>query len=780
MKSAASCQPEKVMLQRLLLSLALAACAFAQDLSLSGKVVDGNNLPVDAASVSLTRPGVKPVYVQTSSDGRYAFAKLAPATYTLRILKPGFAEFQQVIQFKSSLDNIDFKLTLAEVSTTVTVEDVAGKTTATRMDVPNIEIPIQVNSVSSQVLEQRGANDLVNALQNVSGVSAQRWYGMYEYYTIRGFNTADVQLVDGMRLEGNRVNTQLNNVEQVDVLKGPSSILYGGQALSGAINIIRKKPAAVRSYDMFYRGGRFNTNQVGLGATGPVGNWQRLLYRADLSFENSDGWRSAGARRFNFSPSLTYLFSDRARVTLHQSFNRDRFDTDAGMPVGVTALANIPLNFRFNTNQDFGRVVDSQTHVLLNINLTPQWEFRNGFLYRYTNDQYYSAESLTFVPALNQVNRTALYFHHHRRPVINQSDVLGHFTLGGMKHTVVAGYEYQDFYNFTDRSASRSINLPAINLLNPVDNYAAVPDFPLSRVDYFSNKINAFFWQDFVQVSKRIRLNVGGRLDGFRRATRNDPWANGAVASRGTEFRRDQNAYTYRAGITYLLAENQQLYFSSSSSFQPVNNVPADGRQLLPETGRSFEIGHRIQAFGGRFKVDTALYQIKRQNVVIALPNANFDQAGQQSSRGIDFDVNGNIGKGIRLIANYGYTLPRWDSFFTSNRTVNLSGFRPRFTQRHATNLWLTKAWDNGLTASIGQRYLSSMFADNANTQNNKLGGYSTFSGAISYRRGFYQVGVNADNLFGRDRYFIAGIYDTQVYPGQPLNVSATLRLFFR
>jgi len=106
------------------------------------------------------------------------------------------------------------------------------------------------------MIQMQEVNDMVNALRNVSGVSAQRWYGMYEYYKVRGFNIADVILVDGMRLEGNRINTQLNNVEQVDVLKGPSSFLYGGQALSGPINVVRKKPQGTRVCDFFYRVGR--------------------------------------------------------------------------------------------------------------------------------------------------------------------------------------------------------------------------------------------------------------------------------------------------------------------------------------------------------------------------------------------------------------------------------------------------------------------------------------------------------------------------------------------
>ncbi len=767
------------MRQVLLLGLVCAASVFAQNLTISGKVLDGNNLPISGATLTLVPQGKKPLLTESTSDGSYRFEKLTAGAHRLNVLKPGFAETTQPLNLTANLDGANITLALAEVSTSIVVEDVAGKSTATRMDVPNKLVPIQVGSVSAQVLEQRGVNDMVSALQNVSGVSATRWYGMYEYYTIRGFNIADVQLVDGMRLEGNRINTQLNNVDQIDVLKGPASVVYGGGALGGAINILRKKPAATRAYDLFYRGGRFNTNQVGGGLTGPIFNATRWLYRLDTSFENSDGWRQAGARRFNISPTLTWLISDRARVTVHQAFNRDRFDTDAGIPTGALA-AGVPLDFRFNTSQDFGLVHDSQTHALLNVNLSPNWELRNGFFYRFTNDEYYSAEFLTFAPALRQVNREFLYFKHHRRPVLNQSDVLGRFTLFGMKHTLVAGYEYQDFYNFTDRSASRSVAIPPIVLADPVDRYTPVSSFPRSRRDHFTNQIHAFFWQDQVQLAKRLHLNVGGRFDDFNRASRNDPWANGQRTNAGPELRRNQEAYTYRAGLTYEVSEGQQLYFSSASSFQPVTQIPADGRELLPERGRSYEIGHRWQGLGGRLNLDTALYQIERQNVVIARPQQQFDQAGQQSSKGVDFDLRGNIGKGLRVIANYGYTLPRFDNFFISNGAVNLSGFRPRFTQRHAANLWLTKAWDNGFTVSAGSRYLSSMFTDNANRQDWRLGGWTTFSGAVSYRRGFYQLSLNADNLFNRQRYFVAGIYDGQVYPGSPINVFVTTRFFFR
>jgi iron complex outermembrane recepter protein len=300
----------------------------------------------------------------------------------------------------------------------------------------------------------------------------------------------------------------------------------------------------------------------------------------------------------------------------------------------------------------------------------------------------------------------------------------------------------------------------------------------LSRVDYFANRNHGLYWQDQIALTERLKLNVGGRFDDFDRGAHNDPWANGQRVSRGPEQHRHQTPYTYRAGVVYGFTANQQVYFNSSSSFQPVTQIPADGRELLPETGHSFEFGHRLQAMNGRMEVTTALYRIVRENVVIALPNQLFDQAGQQSSKGVDFDVNGEIGKGIHVIANYGYTLPRFDDYFESNGLLNLKGFQPKFTHKHAANVWLTKAWKGGFTTSIGSRYLSSVFNDNADTV--RLGGWTVFNGAVGFRRSNYEWSLNAENLFNRHRYFLPAQYTNQVYPGQPINVFTTVRFHFR
>jgi iron complex outermembrane recepter protein len=682
---------------------------------------------------------------------------------------------------------VDVTLTVAGISTTLEVTDVAGKATTSRMEIPDADIPVQVSTIPQDILEQQGVNDLVTALRNASGVEAQRFYGLYEYYTVRGFHQSDVLLVDGMRLEGNRANTQLNNVQEVQVLKGPSSILYGGGALGGVINLVRKKPQGTRAYDFSYRGGRFNTHQIAGGATGPLIGHQ-VLYRVDASFDHADGWRGAGADRLNVSPAVTWLISEQSRVTVHQAFNHDNFDGDGGVPISITGLKNFDPSRRFSTPYDFGRIHDSQTNVLFNQSLSPKWEIRDSLFYRRQNDQYFITEGLSYDPDLNQIDRYALYFKHHRRPLLNQTDIVGRVNFLGMKHTVLAGYEYQDFFNFTDRTADGGDFFPtSISLATLKETQTPFPasDFNVVRVDYFANRINAFYWQDQIALTKNLMLNVGGRFDDYSRSVHRDPQSNGKTTSRGPETHLEESAYTYRAGLVYALPENNQLYFSSASSFQPVTLLPANGKDLVPETGRSYEFGHRWQGFHGRVHTSLAFYKIERNNVVIAKPQGIYEQAGQQSSKGIDLDVDADLGHGVRLFANYGFTLPRFDNYLQLNEDddgneflVDFKGHRPYFTQRHAANVWLTKSWRQGFSASIGARYLGSMFTNNENTI--LLGGWTTFSGAVSYRHSFWEASLNAENLFNRQRYFLGADYSDQVYPGAPINVFATLRMRFR
>ena len=761
--------------------LTVALCVFAsasaaQQLSLSGTVRDTTGV-VPGATVTLTSGGNQVSSTTTNSDGVYRFTGLAAGSYEAMFEMRGFEPVVRNVALGPDTPSVDVVLAVGRVTTAVTVTASAGKATATRLAVPDVDVPAQVSTIPQELLRQQGINAVGDALKNASGVQAIRWYGAYEQYTVRGFFDADrdgfnVVLLDGMRRNGNRYATQTNNVEAIEVLKGPSSILYGRGALGGSINIIRKKPQAVRSGEVLYRGGRFNTHQFAIGTTGPVGDSDRLLYRADISLEASDGWRDAGANRFNVAPSLTWLVGDRARLTLHQVFVRDRFDGDGGVPLNITDLPNFRRDARFSLPQDRILVEDSQTQALFSGNLAAGWQIRNALSVQRTSDLYFVTEGVYGSPDENLVYREPLDFHHIRRPVQNQTEVVGR--VGGFgTHNLMLGYEYHRDKYRTEVTAGDDpdcicgywyLTIAPMDITTMREEQPGPLDIDtIARTTFVNDRSQAFYVQDQIDIAPQLKVNVGYRLDDYQRAV------DRVGGFPFTPQRRDQVAHSYRAGLVYAPRYDQQFYFATATSFTPVNTVPADGTQLEPSTARNYEFGHRWQGWNGRVDTTASVYFVARNNVAVQQSAISFIQVGEQNSKGLDVDVNTDLGGRAYLVFNYGLATPKFED------AGNLDGKTPRFAPKHNVNLWLRKDFAGGFNAAFGVRYLAEQFGDNANTQ--LVDGYSVFSGAVGYRTPRWEWSVNAENLFNNEDYFLPGHFGNNAFPGQPINVTSTIRL---
>lgn len=757
---------------------------------LRGRIIDQNSAAIPGATLTLTEQATQREWTGVSgANGEYQFSAAA-GRYTMTVRKENFLMLTRTIEIVADTIGLDLALAPAQVSETVSIVADAGGLTAAKLDVPLRELPISLNIVDNQTLQAQGQNDLVTALRNVSSVNTYVGYGVYEYYRVRGFADA-VQLLDGVRNEGNRMNTQLNSIDRVEVLKGPASVLYGGGAIGGAINLVRKKPERDFAWDFTTAGGSFATKRVAGGATGRLLG-ESLLGRVDFGFEDADGWRGNAARRFNVTPSLLWLITPRDQINFHLTINRDRFATDAGIPVVDGKIPNIPLGRRFNTPQDFALSQDYNGRIYYTRIFSDTLQLRDTLSYRYFNDEYFSAETLSVNTAASPslVNRQFLYFDHNRRPVFNQMEASWRFKTG-IQHQVVGGWEYQRFFNFTNRSAAASSNTTPIDLFNPVETHID-RGFPLSRVDSFANTFNAFYAQDQITLTRKLKAMIGARIDLYRRWSRNDPIANGVRLS-GARIEREKNAPTYRAGLVYQATDWWAVYGSFATSFTPVTVVPFNQINLKPEEGRQFEVGQRFDLFNRRLNLTMAVYDIERRNLAIFVRNVPiidpatgqpqgtgplYDQAAAQRSRGFEFDLTGQPLDGLRnlqLIANYGFTDTKFTDYVSPSTNFIYTGKILNFVPRHVGNLWATYQWKNGLGGGIGGRYLSEVFTSNENDV--RLGGYATWDATAFYRRERWEFNVNIYNALNKERYFVGGIYRTQLYPGRPINFLMTLRV---
>jgi iron complex outermembrane receptor protein len=172
--------------------------------------------------------------------------------------------------------------------------------------------------------------------------------------------------------------------------------------------------------------------------------------------------------------------------------------------------------------------------------------------------------------------------------------------------------------------------------------------------------------------------------------------------------------------------------------------------------------------------VDTSLafYHITRNNVAVQQSVTTFEQIGEQRSKGVDLDVNTDLGGQVYLLFNYGFTQPKFE-----DAGSNLSGRVPRFVPKHLTNLWVRKDFSSGFNAAFGIRYVGEQFVNDSNSVS--LDPYTMFSGAVGYRTSRWEWTLNAENLFNNDDYLLPGHFSNLVFPGQPINVSSTIRFRF-
>lgn len=747
----------------------------AQTLSVTGTVRDTTGV-IPGATVAL-HSNLGERSTATDAAGQYRFEGLAGGSFQVEVSMRGFQTVVRDVTLGTESASVDVVLEVGRISTTLTVTAVAGRATASRLAVSNDDLPAQVSAVPQELMRQQSVNSVMDALKNASGVQAFRWYGVYEQYTIRGFTDPDrdgtnAMLVDGLRMGGNRYSSQTNNIESIEVMKGPSSVLYGRGAVGGAINLVRKKPQALKAFDLSYRGGSFNTHQLAGGATGAIAGNDRLLYRADASFEHSDGWRDAGADRLNISPSLTVLLPGSRRLTAYQQFNRNRYDGDGGVPLNMVSHPSYKPELRFNLPQDRVLVQDSQTQVLFSSDLASAWQFRAAFQAQRTSDQYFVTEGVYGSPSEHLVYREPLDFHHIRRPLQGQAELVGR-VQGAGTHNLLVAYEYQRDKYRTEVTAGDDpdclcgywyLTVEPMDIRTMRETQATRLDVStVERTTFIHDRLNSLMVQDQIDVHAKLKINLAGRVEGYRRNVDRV----GGFPFR--PVRREQTAFTYRAGAVYAPVADQQFYVSTATAFTPVTTVPADGSQLDPSTSRSLEAGHRWQGLNGRVDTSVAGYYVVRNNLAVRQSVTTFIQAGEQRSKGLDVDVNTDLGGRTALIVNYGFAAP----IFTD--AVALTGKMPRFVPRHTANVWLRKDWASGFNLAGGGRRVGTQFANDANTLT--LDGYTTVSAAVGYRTARWEWQVNAENLFNKEDYFLPGHFSNLVFPGAPINLMTTFRL---
>lgn len=644
-----------------------------------------------------------------------------------------------------------------------------SNTVVTKLPLSLERTPASVSVVTGELLKERDAVILGDALRNVAGVNVETGNGVFDFFVVRGLDSVSSGLIltDGAP-EPESSFYQMYNVERVEVLRGPSAFVYGGGPLGGTVNLVRKRPFAADEIEVGTRFGSFDTFEGRADVNLSNGDGS-LAFRLHGMARESEGTRDGlDSDALGLSPSLTWRPS--GDTSLQVSYERLDLDytPDAGLPLlfpsNAPSLPDVPRRRSYGTDLDVSEQDVSRGQVDLETHVTERLVVRNKTYYR-------NLDWLTRSTSLNGaftdprfgvtvVPRNLLVLDDDQELFGNQAEALLWIDDGGtVSHHLLAGVEIR---RYTDELDFGVGILPAIDLFNPVETAPGsldqVPFIPSQSLgaDATSDQISPYV-VDQIGIGDRFQVLLGARFD---RIDFED-------ALSGTD--RTDEEVSPMLGVVYRPADRVSLYGNWSEAFAPPSTFAIEPDRV-PEESRQVELGLKTTFAGGKARATFAVYDLERENLAIPDATGILRQVGTQESRGFETELVASLADGLDLTAGYAYTDGELTEFteivFVSQtrfQVVDRSGNVPAFTPEHLVNLWLSKRFDRGFGLGLGGRYVSDQAIDEDNLF--EVDAYGTLDLGAWWDRGSWRLSVNVDNLTDED-YLTRGFGNSAVIPG--------------
>lgn len=675
---------------------------------------------------------------------------------------------------------------------------------STKTDTPLREVPQSVSVIERREMDLRGVRNLNEATRYTAGVlpESQGIDNRVDDLYIRGFDAgsfgANVML-DGLRapsdssLSWNRTSFNTWNLERVEVLKGPSSVLYGQLAPGGMVNQVSKLPTLGEEQVVQLQVDGHGRRQTAFDLGGANGDENVLWRLVGLYGDGATQIKHTDHEQWFIAPSATLYFNDHAtRLTLHGLYQQDRGgSTFQFLPYQGTV---VPAAEGYIKNTTFLGEPDWNTY---NRDIwTAGWQLEHQFndAWKFSqNARYTHVDSLYRATVGNGVRGAALTNLNtliggrilNRRAVQGEGDsdaqtidtrIEGKFGTGPLTHTMIAGFDWQKTdWTFLRQAATVSPAVIAINVYDPVyTHYDFEPTLAKQMSTRETDSQYGVYLQDQIALD-RWRFTLGGRQD----------WTRMDSLNRLTGVRqvtRDE-AFTGRAGVTYLFDNGLAPYFSYSESFQPTGGTTRAGSAFKPTTGTQWEAGLKYEPRHIDGMITLSAYELSQQNVLTADPLNEADEAyqvqtGKVRVRGVELEGRITPLRGLSVIG----AVTRMDSKVVRNND-GYTGNRMIRVPEWMGSMWVDYTFHGGPLAGLGMgagvRYVGATYGDLAN--NLHIPAYTLFDAALRYDAGKIggmnlQLALNGSNLADK-RYVATCSAATSCYYGTGRTVMATARL---
>ncbi len=662
--------------------------------------------------------------------------------------------------------------------------------TGTKTDTSIEKVPQSISVVTAEEMALHQPRSVKEALSYTPGVAVgtRGASNTYDYLIIRGFaaeGQSQNNYLDGMKMQGNFYNDAVIDpymIERAEVMRGPTSVLYGKSSPGGLLNMVSKRPLTEPLKEIQFKAGTDSLFQTGFDFSDALDDDGVYSYRlTGLARSNNSQQEGKGEQRYAIAPSFSWRPDDKTNFTFLSYFQNEPETGYYGWLPKEGTVDPLPNGDRLST--DFNEGAKNNTYSR-NQKMVG-YSFDHAF-----NDTFTVRQNLRF--AENKTSQNSVYGygvcsdaansgnalcnalspadkgHYLARKYVVDDEKLQNFTVdtqlqskfatGEIDHILLTGVDFMRMRNDINAWFGYDGSVPLLDLYNPVYS-----DFDFGSKDPANSgpyqilnkqQQTGLYVQDQAQWNK-VLVTLGGRYD----------WADQDSINRvaGTTASRDDNQFTWRGGVNYLFDNGVTPYFSYSESFEPSSQTDAQGKPFAPSKGKQYEVGVKYVPSDRPIVLTGALYQLTKTNNLMADPSGNsfFSvEGGEIRARGVEIEAKAALSASVNVVGSYTYT----DVEYTTDTTYK--GNTPAQVPEHMASLWGDYTFYDGalsgLTLGTGGRFSSSSYGDPANSF--KVGSYAVMDALVRYdlaRVGMAgsNVALHVNNLL--DREYVASCFNT-------------------
>lgn len=808
--------------------------AFGQ-IQVTGKVLDASGEALPGATVTLDNQDDN-LGTITDTNGDFTFSLKNKGSYTLEIRYVGFSTYQRSLEIGANLnlgtigleeDNLQLQ-TVEIVGRARTDYNSDYSFSASKIAIANKELPQAISSITKELLSDRQAFQLVDAVRTVSNVAAT---GIYNHYNIRGITQGDDgQVVNGLRTRQYYFLQPItSHLERVEVIKGPSSVTFSSADPGGTVNMVTKKPLKEKKGEVSMSTGSFGTLRSTIDLTGPLNEDKTLLYRLNAAYQEAKSFRDVvNNNAFLITPSLSYVPNESTALNVEMIYNKSVGNLDRGQPI----FGAINGQFDINSTPISLNVGASNDHYK-NDELT----FTTSFSKRFTDNFGFNAQYMkqtweedlaehrvdgTAVDIDGNVIPTLARLRYDRRQQFWETDNLSlyfdyNIKSGNINNTLLIGYDATRWErrigagflrarryltisggqsNFNPANASNfqtmvvngvTMPVPAVphfNLENPFNGARNTNAYNLSELSIPANLTTSggIYLQNQFKVGKFSAL-INLRYESFKDIFN--------YKKNEQEFKT--NAFVPRLGLTYEITNSISAYATYLEGFQPHTNTvslsptaegffwAASPARFDPLESSLKEVGFKADFMNGRIFANLAIFDIIQKNILLGdtYDLETLTTRGEQRSRGFEMDISGYVTPDFQIVFSYGFN----DAEIVEDAIESFIGERIGGAPQQNANFWGRYDFNDasilrGIGIGFGAQFVGERFTwynPTYATDRVLLPSYTVFETAVYYKPSNtnMQLTLKVNNLFD-ETYWLGGLNPSRLGPGAPRNVLLT------